>query len=182
MKTTLFFTFAFFINARVFSQDVINIKDGSPINAKVIEITESQVKYKDQANPDGPLYIMNKDKISSIHYKNGSDDVFSSNTSSATSNSSLTTIVNGYNTDSNSSPSNYANIPANTASGSTDNGNYSNNVNRGAKTLMNIAGLGIFAILTANSWNNASNHSVNYNSDYFRGGNCNRWRRGGWCR
>ncbi len=62
---------------RVFSQDVIILKDsGERIQAKVIDVSGNDVKYKKFENPDGPIYTISKAEIDMILYVNGSKDVF----------------------------------------------------------------------------------------------------------
>ncbi|MFH1321769.1 MAG: hypothetical protein ABII90_14110 [Bacteroidota bacterium] len=60
-----------------FSQDAIYKTDGSRIEAKVIEITGTEIKYKKFSNPDGPLYTINYSEVVMIIYKNGDSEVYS---------------------------------------------------------------------------------------------------------
>ncbi len=53
------------------AQDTITKNDGSYIQAKVLEVTPTEVKYKKFNNQDGPLFILNKADISEIRYENG---------------------------------------------------------------------------------------------------------------
>ena len=69
-----------------FAQDNIILKNGEEINTKIIEINESNVKYKKYNNQDGPLYTISKDKIFLIKYSNGEKEILS-NTSSNNSRS-----------------------------------------------------------------------------------------------
>lgn len=63
--------------SNLFAQDVIYKKDKTKIDAKVLEIGTSDVKYKPSANPDGPVYTINKFEISTIVFQNGTFEVFS---------------------------------------------------------------------------------------------------------
>ena len=63
------------------AQDTLYTRNGDVINAKVAEITQLEIKYKKTSNPDGPLYTIDKDEVALIHYKNGSKDVFTENSS-----------------------------------------------------------------------------------------------------
>ena len=65
------FGVSFILNA----QDVITTKDGSSIEAKVLEITSSSVKYKKYSNPGGPTYTINPADIVDIRYENGDRDI-----------------------------------------------------------------------------------------------------------
>lgn len=67
------------------AQDVIVMKSGEELSAKVIEVGQSDIKYKDYKNLSGPTYTLAKDKVFMIRYENGQKDVFqqSSPTTSA---------------------------------------------------------------------------------------------------
>lgn len=45
------------------AQDSIRMKTGAVYSVKILEITETQVKYRTYANPDGPLYNISKSTI-----------------------------------------------------------------------------------------------------------------------
>lgn len=60
----------------LYAQDNIIKRDGSEIQAKVTEITETVVKYKRFDNPDGPLYSISKTSVFMIQYENGTRDLF----------------------------------------------------------------------------------------------------------
>lgn len=64
------------------SQDVIVKKDGSTILSKVLEVSDTQVKYKKASNPDGPTYTINISNLVSINYQNGEKESFDSSASS----------------------------------------------------------------------------------------------------
>ena len=51
--------------------DVIVMKSGKEIKAKVFEIDMHTIKYKKCDLPDGPTYIVNSNEISTITYPNG---------------------------------------------------------------------------------------------------------------
>ena len=59
-----------------FSQDVITKKSGEDIQAKVLEITNTEIKYKKFDNPTGPIFTMSKTELLMIRYENGSKDIF----------------------------------------------------------------------------------------------------------
>jgi len=58
------------------AQDIILKKDASDIKAKVFEITDQQIKYKDFDFQDGPMYIINISEVFMITYENGKREVF----------------------------------------------------------------------------------------------------------
>ena len=72
--------FGIIVNA----QDVILKQDGSKIKAKVLEITEQQVKYKDFDFQDGPTRNINLSDVFMITYENGQEEVFSNQKSTST--------------------------------------------------------------------------------------------------
>jgi hypothetical protein len=61
----------------LFAQDILLLKSGDEIKVLVNEISTDLIKYKKFENPDGPLYVIEKNKVVMITYKNGSKDVFS---------------------------------------------------------------------------------------------------------
>ena len=60
-------------------QDIVVLKDGSTIKAKVLEINKEDVRYKKYSNLDGPTYTISKFDIFSINYEKGEKDLFSTN-------------------------------------------------------------------------------------------------------
>ena len=58
--------------------DILTLRDGSEISAKVVEITSNEIKYKKCDYQDGPLYTKLKSDVFMIKYSNGTKDVFSS--------------------------------------------------------------------------------------------------------
>jgi molybdopterin-binding protein len=58
------------------SQDVITLKNGEEINAKITEVGTEEIKYKKGEND--VLYIIKKSEIFMIKYKDGTKDIFKS--------------------------------------------------------------------------------------------------------
>jgi hypothetical protein len=56
--------------------DIITLKNGDEITAKVLEVSQTSIKYKKCNNLDGPLMIESIDNVFMIKYVNGSKDVF----------------------------------------------------------------------------------------------------------
>lgn len=52
-------------------QDVIVKNDKSEIKGKVLELTDSEIKYKKKEMPDGPIYSIKKQDVFMIIYQNG---------------------------------------------------------------------------------------------------------------
>lgn len=52
-----------FVNFKTFAQDVIYLKDGSKVPGKISEISNDTVKFRNLANPLGPLYSVDKKNL-----------------------------------------------------------------------------------------------------------------------
>lgn len=78
MKKTFLslFVFIFILIVKVNGQDIITKKNGDDIQAKVIEITLTELKYKNFNNLDGPLISILKSDVIFVKYENGTKDVF----------------------------------------------------------------------------------------------------------
>ena len=74
-KSMLIFTLYLGSNV-AYSQDVITKKTSEDIQAKVIEVTTTEVKYKKFDNQNGVTYTILKTDVLMIRYENGSKDVF----------------------------------------------------------------------------------------------------------
>lgn len=66
------------VTMAVAAQDVIVKKDGSTILSKVVEVSDTQVKYKKFSNLEGPTYVVSVSELTGINYQNGEKDVFQS--------------------------------------------------------------------------------------------------------
>ncbi len=60
--------------------DEIILKEGKILKVKVIEITDTDVKYKLCDNQEGPTYNVKKSEVLLIKYSNGKEENFKSNT------------------------------------------------------------------------------------------------------
>jgi len=67
-------------SASINAQDVIILKNGQEIHAKVTEITLSEIKYKQFEHLDGPTRTVSKNDVFVIIYENGIREVFSPTT------------------------------------------------------------------------------------------------------
>ena len=77
MKTRLFIIGLFaFVSSACLSQDVITYKNGKEAKGTVTDVTTTDIKFKKEDNPDGPIYVVSKSEIFMIRYANGSKDVF----------------------------------------------------------------------------------------------------------
>jgi hypothetical protein len=69
--------FIFFLNCSILSaQDIITMKDGTDIQAKVLEVAPSLVSYKKFSNLEGPTYTVSKLEILMITYENGERELY----------------------------------------------------------------------------------------------------------
>jgi hypothetical protein len=66
------FVFGF---GRVQAQDTIYRVNGKLIPAQVVEVSSSQVKYKNPNGSLGPLFVLNKSEVRKIVYANGSEEI-----------------------------------------------------------------------------------------------------------
>lgn len=76
MKRFILSLVAIIITSVCFAQDIIVQKDGSIIQAKVLEVGTTEVKYKKWSNQDGPSYAIAKSNILAITYQNGEKESF----------------------------------------------------------------------------------------------------------
>ena len=60
----------------LFAQDLITKKDGTDVEAKVLEVTTNEVKYKLFAEPNGVTYTTKKSELLMIRYESGRKDIF----------------------------------------------------------------------------------------------------------
>jgi len=68
---------AIFISNNIFGQDTIFLKSSSSfIEAKIIEVNSSNLKYKKHSNLDGPIYTISKNDIRKVHYQNGDIEAY----------------------------------------------------------------------------------------------------------
>lgn len=72
MKISAFFTLVgliMFLNSS--GQDTIFLKTGLFVPAKVLTISDSEIRYKESSNPEGPDYILKKYLVDRIRFRNG---------------------------------------------------------------------------------------------------------------
>jgi hypothetical protein len=59
-----------------FAQDIITKKSGEDIQAKVLEVSTTELKYKKFDNLTGPIFIIVLSDVLMVRYENGSKDIF----------------------------------------------------------------------------------------------------------
>lgn len=64
------------LSVNSFAQDIIFILDGSEIEAKVLQVADDCVKYKNFNHQDGPERILKTENIFMIKYENGEKEMF----------------------------------------------------------------------------------------------------------
>jgi len=87
MKRFYILAFLFLIMGGVFyvdAQDLIILKNGSTIEAKVLEISPTEIRYKRFDHLDGPTVVIMAIDVLSIRYENGRTEVINSASQSAT--------------------------------------------------------------------------------------------------
>lgn len=60
----------------VFAQDVITLKNGDEIQAKVTKVGDKEIEYKKWSNQNGPTYSKPISEIFMIKYENGEKEVY----------------------------------------------------------------------------------------------------------
>ncbi|MFM2286003.1 MAG: hypothetical protein RLZZ543_1500 [Bacteroidota bacterium] len=81
MKTILSSFFFIFGILSINAQDIITKKNSDDINAKILEITSSEIKFKKFDDQNGPTFTLLRSEVLMIRYQNGTKDVFSDNSS-----------------------------------------------------------------------------------------------------
>ena len=76
MKKILLSTILLLLGITSMAQDVITTKDGNDIQAKILEVTTTEVKYKRFSNPNGPTFTISKNDVLIVKYENGEKEVF----------------------------------------------------------------------------------------------------------
>ncbi len=79
MKYLLAFSLGLLLVSSSYSQDVIIFHNGDMIESTIMEISDSEIKYKKYDNLDGPLYVVLKKDIFIINYSTGEKDIFERN-------------------------------------------------------------------------------------------------------
>lgn len=77
MKKLFFINLCVFIICGVVSaQDIITPKDGADIEAKILEVSPNEIRYKLFSEPEGATYIVKKSDVLLITYESGRRDIF----------------------------------------------------------------------------------------------------------
>lgn len=76
MKKMLLFACMIFAAISAFAQDIIVTRDARRIEARIHEVSDTEIKYKEFNNLNGPLYIIRTTDINTIIYQNGAVKVY----------------------------------------------------------------------------------------------------------
>lgn len=83
------FLFFLLITTALSAQDIITLKNGEEIKAKVTAVNLGDIQYRKFNDADGPLYTKYKSEVFMIKYANGSKDVFSATSAGSSINTSI---------------------------------------------------------------------------------------------
>ena len=78
-------TAALLTGAAAEAQDMVVMKDGTVVQAKVTKVGHDEVEYRKWNNQDGPLYTVKVADLLAINYQNGEKDTFTQAAVSSTS-------------------------------------------------------------------------------------------------
>ena len=71
LQKAVFGIAALLLSFGAYAQDIIVTTDAKKIEAKITEVTKSEIRYKEKDYIDGPTFVISTDEISSIIYANG---------------------------------------------------------------------------------------------------------------
>lgn len=63
------------LSVAVYAQDIIYLFDGTEVEAKLTEISSSELKYKRMDNLEGPAFVIERSKVFKVKYANGQSEV-----------------------------------------------------------------------------------------------------------
>lgn len=72
----LFLMAALGVGVSLSAQDLIVKTDATQVEARVLEISPEQIRYKRFSNPDGPTYVLPTESVDHIRYANGETESF----------------------------------------------------------------------------------------------------------
>ena len=66
LRQAVIVTAAIFLSLASYAQDIIVTTDARKIEAKITEVSKSEIRYKETDNPDGPTFVLGVEDISTI--------------------------------------------------------------------------------------------------------------------
>ena len=76
MKKLILLSVLLCASLSAWGQDLITKKDGSDIEAKILEVTPTEIKYKKFSNLEGPIFTLPVKDILIVRYENGENEIF----------------------------------------------------------------------------------------------------------
>ena len=77
MKKLVFsFVLALALAGTSYAQDLITKNDGTDIKAKILEVSPTEIRYKNWDNLEGPTFVIHTSEILIVRYSNGTNQVF----------------------------------------------------------------------------------------------------------
>lgn len=76
MKKILTLMVALLTAFNLFAADIIVTRDARRIEAKILEVSSTEIKYKEADNLEGPTFVLTSAEINTIIYNNGTVKVF----------------------------------------------------------------------------------------------------------
>lgn len=76
MKRILLFAVCIIVVLSAKAQDIIIFTNGDEVEAKVMEVSDAEVKYKTWTNQNGPTWVKKTSEIFMIRYENGTKQTF----------------------------------------------------------------------------------------------------------
>jgi hypothetical protein len=77
------------------AQDIIYKNNNETINAKIVEVTETVIKYKDFDYQEGPIRNISIAHVNKIRYQNGKEEIFAANQAAKTGTEDVIPISQG---------------------------------------------------------------------------------------
>lgn len=66
------------LSCNLIAQDKITKKGGEIVEVKILEVSPNEIKYRLLSEPEGPIFIMDKDRILEVTYENGRTEKYES--------------------------------------------------------------------------------------------------------
>ena len=79
MKKQIILTMLSLAALNVAAQDIIVMRNGDEVEAKVTKVGTAEIEYHKWSNQDGPIYTVPKSDVFMVKYMNGDKDVFCNN-------------------------------------------------------------------------------------------------------
>ena len=76
MKKVLTLMVALLTAFNLFASDIIVTRDARRIEAKILEVSSAEVKYKEIGNLEGPTFVLTSAEINTIIYENGTVKIY----------------------------------------------------------------------------------------------------------